>query len=91
MSEFDFNVLSVKPMVREAASMNNDGGGGNLGYMQQNREGPKDKKHNKFDESIFGKKEEDIFTSEKDFNYVDNQVSFFKLVVDYIKKLLGIK
>ena len=35
MSSFDVNVLSTKPIIREAASMNNDGGAGNLGYMAQ--------------------------------------------------------
>ena len=35
MSGFDVNVLSTKPVIREAASMQNDGGAGNLGYMQQ--------------------------------------------------------
>ena len=31
MSGFDVNVLSTKPVIREAASMQNDGGAGNLG------------------------------------------------------------
>ena len=58
-----FNLIpSVKPVIREAANMSNDGGGGNLGYMQRERD-EKEKK-NKFvsDESIFGKKNEaDMF------------------------------
>ena len=32
---FDVNVLSAKPVIKAAASMQNDGGGGNLGYMAQ--------------------------------------------------------
>ena len=32
---FDVNVLSTKPVIKAAASMQNDGGGGNLGYMAQ--------------------------------------------------------
>ena len=54
---FDVNVLSVKPVIREAANMNNDGGGGNLGYMQREKNGEeKEKKY--LDESIFEKKNE---------------------------------
>lgn len=85
MSGFNFNIASVKPIVREAASMHNDGGGGNLGYMQQNRDDESQKKH-KLDESIFGKKEEDIFIPAKDFKFTDNEGSFFYLVVKVIKK-----
>ena len=32
---FDVNVLSTKPVIKAAASMQNDGGAGNLGYMAQ--------------------------------------------------------
>ena len=41
---FDVNVLSVKPVIREAANMNNDGGGGNLGYMQREKNGEEKEK-----------------------------------------------
>ena len=34
---FDVNVLSAKPVIKAAASMQNDGGGGNLGYMAQGK------------------------------------------------------
>lgn len=34
---FDVNVLSSKPVIKAAANMQNDGGGGNLGYMSQGR------------------------------------------------------
>ena len=57
MSSFDVNVLSTKPIIREAASMNNDGGAGNLGYMAQGEKKKEEKKHLQ-DESIFCKKEE---------------------------------
>ena len=52
MSSFDVNVLSTKPIIREAASMNNDGGAGNLGYMAQGEKKKEEKKHLQ-DESIF--------------------------------------
>ena len=57
MSSFDVNVLSTKPIIREAASMNNDGGASNLGYMAQGEKKKEEKKHLQ-DESIFCKKEE---------------------------------
>ena len=41
---FDANVLSSKPVIRAAANMQNDGGGGNLGYMSQGRKGQGEKK-----------------------------------------------
>ena len=39
---FDVNVLSQKPVIKAAANMQNDGGGGNLGYMSQGRRGEQD-------------------------------------------------
>lgn len=69
-----FNTVpSVKPVIREAANMNNDGGGGNLGYMQQREKDEKEKK-NKFalDDSIFGKKNEpDLFVTGKEIEIPD--------------------
>ena len=43
---FDVNVLSTKPVIKAAASMQNDGGAGNLGYMAQ---GEKEEKKEKSD------------------------------------------
>ena len=49
MSDLNFSLASgVKPMVREAANMNNDGGGGNLGYMQRRQKNKKDRKRGLF-------------------------------------------
>ena len=75
MSGFDVNVLSTKPVIREAASMQNDGGAGNLGYMQQGESEQEEKKRH-FDESIFSKKEKDIFISEKDLKFEEPEESF---------------
>lgn len=61
---FDVNVLSTKPVIKAAASMQNDGGGGNLGYMAQG--GKQEKKERKYlDESIFMKDQPDMFGFEK--------------------------
>ena len=86
MSGFDVNVLSTKPVIREAASMQNDGGAGNLGYMQQGESEQEEKKRH-FDESIFSKKEKDIFISEENF-------SLAKLIAQMIlavKKIFNVK
>lgn len=86
---FDVNVLSVKPIIREAASMNNDGGGGNLGYMQQEQKEDKEKQ-NRLDESIFSKKEQDIFVGKKDLEFVEENFSietWLKNLIDQIKKI----
>ena len=83
---FDVNVLSVKPIIREAASMNNDGGGGNLGYMQQGQRDEKEKKY-RLDESIFGKKEEDIFVGKNDLEGFEEGFSFVKWVENLVKNI----
>lgn len=86
---FDVNVLSVKPIIREAASMNNDGGGGNLGYMQQGQKEDKEKQ-NRLDESIFSKKEQDIFVGKTDLEFVEENFSietWLKNLINQIKKI----
>lgn len=45
---FDVNVLSSKPVIKPAAQMQNDGGGGNLGYMYQGRRQNKEESKNIF-------------------------------------------
>lgn len=96
MSGFDVNVLSAKPIIREAASMNNDGGGGNLGYMQQGEDREDEKKKNPFDESIFSKKTEfDSFVLKKDLEgFEDDGFSVAKLIASMIvaaKRFLKLK
>lgn len=75
MSSFDVNVLSTKPVIREAASMQNDGGAGNLGYMQQGESEQEEKKRRR-EESIFAKKENDVFVFEKDLKFEDKDEEF---------------
>lgn len=87
MSGFDVNVLSTKPIIREAANMNNDGGAGNLGYMAQGGRDEDKKRHQ--DESIFSKKEEgDIFTYQNKFQPSENDdFSIGKFIAEVINSL----
>ena len=89
MSELNFSLSSAKPVIREAANMNNDGGGGNLGYMGRRR---RNKKNNRqyLDESIFGKKDDDMFMSEKFMKYEEDEgiiSKFLGKLVDKIKSM----
>ncbi len=91
---FDVNVLSTKPVIKAAASMQNDGGAGNLGYMAQGEK--EEKKERKYlDESIFMKKDEgDIFSFEKEPEMPEEKSPFSKLIeqiVNALKILLGKK
>lgn len=90
---FDVNVLSSKPVIKAAASMQNDGGGGNLGYMSQGRR-KKEEQKNFLDENIFMKQhDEDIFTFDKEPEMPEETFSLAKLVTDVanaIKKIFMI-
>ncbi len=96
MSGFSFNIASSKPVIREAANMNNDGGGGNLGYMSQGEGREDEKKKHAFDESIFTKKNEfDSFVLQNDLEgFEDEEFSvsrFFAKIIFEIKKFFNIK
>ncbi len=82
---FDVNVLSTKPVIKAAASMQNDGGGGNLGYMAQG-ENQEQKHHQQNAESIFSHKpESDTFIYEKDFKIPEEETfSLAKFVAEII-------
>lgn len=83
---FDVNVLSTKPVIKAAASMQNDGGGGNLGYMAQG--GKQEKKERKYlDESIFMKDQPDMFGFEKEPEMPEEK-SFIQTTIENILKLL---
>ena len=84
---FDVNVLSSKPIIKAAASMQNDGGGGNLGYMfQGRREDEKEKKY--LDESIFLKQNDgDVFGFDKKLE-MPKEKSLIEKIIDIIKNLL---
>ena len=78
---FDVTPPSNKPVIREAANMQNDGGAGNLGYFEQ--DGNKDKK--KFEESIFSaEKDGDTFKKEGELYSDSDGFSIAKLIADII-------
>lgn len=77
---FDVNVLSTKPIIKAAASMSNDGGGGNLGYMSQGRK-KKEKEKKYLDENIFMKKTEgDVFGFDKEPEMPEEETLLGKIV-----------
>ena len=84
---FDVNVLSTKPVIKAAASMQNDGGAGNLGYMAQNiRSEKKERKY--LDESIFMKKDEgDIFSFDKEPELPEDDFSIVKVITQIINTI----
>ncbi len=87
---FDVNVLSSKPIIKAAASMQNDGGGGNLGYMFQGRkQEEKEKKY--LDESIFLKQNDgDIFGFNKELE-MPKEKNIIEKIIDIVKNLLAKK
>lgn len=84
---FDVNVLSTKPVIKAAASMQNDGGAGNLGYMAQGEK--EEKKERKYlDESIFMKKDEgDIFSFDKEPELPEDDFSIVKVITQIINTI----
>ena len=83
---FDVNVLSTKPVIKATASMQNDGGGGNLGYMAQGEK--QEKQERKYlDESIFMKEEKgDIFSFDREPEMPKEQ-SLLEKIILAIKKV----
>ena len=82
---FDVNVLSSKPVIKPASSMQNDGGGGNLGYMFQGRRQNDDETKNVFELNngidTFGKDNKMAFSID------DYQVSFMDLFMDALENI----
>lgn len=87
---FDVNVLSTKPVIKAAASMQNDGGGGNLGYMAQGRK--KENKEKKYlEENIFMQTQgKDIFDFDKEPEMPEEKFSIAKLISDIIETIKNI-
>ncbi len=78
---FNINPPSNKPIIREAANMQNDGGAGNLGYFES---GEREKKQ----ESIFiPESEGDTFKKEGDIEFHDEPFSFSKFIANIIFSL----
>lgn len=91
MSSFNL-IPGVKPVIREAASMSNDGGGGNLGYMQRGQDEKEKKNKYLSDESIFGKKDNsDVFVGEGEIEIPDeykfNFKNVFKKLIQFLKQI----
>jgi hypothetical protein len=88
--DLNMNISSSKPVIREAQSMQNDGGGGNLGYMAQGEN--EEKKQQYADVSIFNKAETDSFSFEKDFKVPEKEeeISIIKMIKDFIKKIIKV-
>ena len=82
---FDVNVLSSKPIIKPASSMQNDGGGGNLGYMFQGRRQGEEDKRNIFEldngVDTFGKDNKVAFSID------DYQISFMDLLMDVLESI----
>lgn len=85
------NIASSRPMIREAQSMQNDGGGGNLGYMSQGEREEKQKNPFGHDSIFLKKEEEDIFGFEKDLKMPEEEVfslsKWIAGIIDKIKKM----
>lgn len=78
---FEINSPGNKPIIREAASMQNDGGGGNLGYFEQGEKKDKDKKN----DSIFNNaNESDSFLKEDELKELESDFSISKLIAQAI-------
>ena len=87
---FDVNVLSSKPIIKAAASMQNDGGGGNLGYMSQGRQEQEGKKE---EINIFAQKPDfDTFILKEDLESPEDVeftlIGFITEVLHSIKSLI---
>lgn len=80
---FDVNVLSTQPTIKPTASMQNDGGAGNLGYMYQERKQKEEENKN-----IFSDAGVDTFvftTDNNDNNFEDIDVKFS--LIEFFKEL----
>ena len=78
---FEVNPPSNKPVIREAASMQNDGGAGNLGYFEN--EGKRKEKERQ--ESIFSHEPEaDTFKKEGETDIKKEDFSISKLIANII-------
>ncbi|MBQ4115487.1 hypothetical protein IJD34_08810 [bacterium] len=87
---FDVNVLSSKPIIKAAANMQNDGGGGNLGYMSQGRQDQEEKRE---EVNIFASKPDvDTFTLKDNLEMPEEVeftlAGFIAEVINSIKSLL---
>ena len=86
---FDVNVLSSKPVIKAAANMQNDGGGGNLGYMRQG--GQKGKKEQEYEPLFIGMNQHDVVDFQKEIPLPDEEIfSLKKLLKQIIEVMLKV-
>ncbi len=82
---FDVNVLRQKPVIQAAASMQNDGGAGNLGYMEQ---GQGKKRRDEINIFMTKPEEPDMFISLDDIEVPeDEKFDFVKWIKGVIAKI----
>ena len=82
---FDVNVLSSKPVIKAAASMQNDGGGGNLGYMSQGRRENEEKRE---EINIFAQKPEiDTFSLSSKIAVPETEFSLKDIVNEILESI----
>lgn len=82
---FDVNVLSSKPVIKAAASMQNDGGGGNLGYMSQGRRENEEKRE---EINIFAQKPEiDTFSLSSKIDVPETEFSLKDIVNEILESI----
>ena len=80
---FDVNVLSAKPVIKPAANMQNDGGGGNLGYMYQGRQQHREETTNIFEKDC----PIDTFGSAKSFEIEDYKFSLVDFILEVFEAI----
>lgn len=71
-----------KPVIREAANMQNDGGAGNLGYFERGEGERKEKKDDEFD-SVFIEGKNDSFGHDEELS-TEEEFSIAKLIAQVI-------
>lgn len=80
---FDVNVLSAKPVIKPAAQMQNDGGGGNLGYMYQGRRQNQEEGRNIFERD----NECDSFGAPKPEPAIDYKFSLLDFILEVFEAI----
>ncbi len=81
---FDFKGPSFKPMIQEAQHMQNNGGGGNLGYFKRGQKEEDQKKQESID--VFGEEEKDSFEHQID---EENSCFDFTIIKKWLSNLLN--
>lgn len=86
---FDVNFNNNKPIIKEAQSMQNDGGAGNLGYFEQERKN-KDKSIFQEEADSFKKSSGEEENFDVDFSLAKFIENLIESVKSWFKKLFGL-